>query len=438
MDDKIILNILFFDNNLRICLSDYTDCICSSDTASLLLNTYTKYFSDPSKSLNATLDDFDAIFMSEFDADSDELQLWNEVKSLKISDYDTVKPAVIKHISKQLKEYFFAKAFTEDKYDLEKLEELYKILSDITLCKYNTENSEETIILNDIDDCCNCYATTATDGVKFFDERVSNTLSSKQFDGGTINVIMGAPGRGKTQLILNQGISVAAQGKDTLHIALGDLTKRQLILRLLAIITKKPIQQLSLLSKSQFKNFISEVQQTYPDIFEHFYSKIYLPNTLTGLQLIQKIEELQKKQKVHFSQIVIDYDGNIETDLSSNTKSRNKSEESKSMYYAGADIYNSFASFAKKNNSVIWVLSQPKVQYWSVEKIPLEALSDSSKKGHIVDFCMSIGKKDVTEDITSLFISKNRHGEANVCLKCRQIGATQSFEPIQSGDWYAS
>lgn len=432
MDDKIILSLLFNNNTLRTCLLKYSKEICSSDAATSLLETSAKYFNEPTKSLKTTVDDLDAIFTSIFDNNSEEINLWKEIKDTKISDYNTVESAVIKYIGKQLKEYFFANAFSNDTYDLNKLEELYKLLSQIENCNVEEQQTED-IVLDDVDDCCNSYENSNKEGVAFFDSRVSDTLSAKQFDCGTVNVIMGAPGRGKTQLILNQGVYVAACEKYTLHVALGDLTKRQLILRVLAIITGKPIQQLSLLSPEQFKKFMLQTKQQYPDVFKYFHSKVCLPNVFTGLELIREIENLQNQRGVHYSQIVIDYDGNIETDLSSTSKSKTKNDESKSMYYAGADIYNSFVSFAKKNQSVVWILSQPKVQYWSVEKIPLEALSDSSKKGHIIDFCMSIGKKDITEDTVTLFISKNRHGEANKCLRSRQIGSNQTFEPIT--DW---
>lgn len=437
MDDKNLLILLFNNNVLRTHLINYVKCICNSDAATSLLETSVKYFSEPTKSLNMTLDDLDVIFTAEYSSDSDEIKLWNEIKDLKISDCEIVEEVAIKYIKKQLKESFFAEAFTNDSYDLDKLEDLYKLLSNI-VNSADEERATEDIILEDIDDCCSSCDNTEIDGVTFFDKRVSDTLSTKQFDCGTVNVIMGSPGRGKTQLILNQGVHVAKEGKYSLHIALGDLTKRQLILRILAIVTGKPIQQISLLSPDQFKSFMQKAKNTYPNVFKYLHCKTCLPNVFTGVEIIRQIEDLQKRKNVHYKQIVIDYDGNIETDLSSTSKSRTKNDDTKSMYYAGADIYNSFVSFAKRNDSVIWILSQPKVQYWSVDKIPLEALSDSSKKGHIIDFCMSISKKDPKDnedELCTLYISKNRHGESNKVFKSKQIGACQRFEPIDKDYW---
>lgn len=432
MDDKSILLLLFNNNVLRTHIIPYANYICSTDAASHLLETSVEYFKEPSKSLKVTLDDLDILFKSKFDRTSEELELWEDIKNLDISDFDILESVIIEYISKRLKEYFFAIAFSKDDYDYDKLEELYKLLNNI---KNSTDNDKltEDILLDNIDDCCSVYNNSdSSDSVEFFDTRISDTLATKHFDSGTINVIMGAPGKGKTQLILNQGIYVASQKKYSLHIALGDLTKRQLILRILAIVTGKSIQQISALSPEQFKSFMIKAKNVYTDIFHYLHCKTCLPNVFTGMEIIRQIEDMQKANNVHYTQIAIDYDGNIETDLSSTSKNRTKNDESKSMYYSGADIYNSFTAFAKKNNSVIWILSQPKIQYWSSEKLPLEALSESSKKGQIVDFCMSIGKKDVSENIVTFFISKNRHGSSNLSFKARTLGECQRFEPINN------
>lgn len=433
MDDKVILLSLFNDNTLRTSLIDYIYYICSTDSASALLKKCVKYFSEPTKSLKMTLDDLDTILSAEFEPDSEEANLWKEVKATDISDFDVIRPAVIKYISQRLKECFLAEAFTDDNYNLDKLEDLYRLLGSLNN-NQEAEQQSENIDLSDIDSCCESYEEKR-DGVKFFDERVSDTLSAKQFDCGTINTIVGSPGKGKTQLILNQHVYVASQKQHTLHVAIGDLTKRQLILRILAIITSKSIQQISLLNSKQFKEFMTRAREKYADIFEHLHCITMMPNTFTGLEIIRHIEDLQKKKGYNFKQVIIDYDGNIETDISTNKK-KSKDEESKSMYYSAADIYNNFSAFAKRNDSVVWVLSQPKIQYWSVEKIPLEALNDSSKKGHILDFCMSIGRKDISEPVVTLYISKNRHGESDKTFKLKTIPECQKFEPMQKGDYW--
>lgn len=429
MDDKIILLILFNNNVLRTNLQGYENCVCSTDAATNLIKTSNHYFKDKSKSLKVTQEDLDTIFKAEYAEGSDELDLWNEVKLANISDISAIEPAVIKSIKTQIKDYFFAEAFDEDSYDREKLEELYNVLSSLNNLDVNEEVVED-VTLDNIDDCVEIYGSKNKEGIKFFDERISDTLSSKAFDYGTINVITAPPGNGKTMLIMNQGVYVAGQGKHTLHLAIGDLTRKQVIIRLLAIITGCTMQQITMLNKDQFKQFMTKAKAKYPVIFEHLHCKCILPNSMNGVELLKLIRKEQEKLDVHFEQVVVDYDGNIETTISSNKKSVDK--DNKNMYYEGADIYNLFAQFAKENETVVWMLSQPKIAFWSSETIPLEGLNDSSKKQMIVDFIMSLGKKIPDEPKVTFFISKNRHGQNNMKFYSMMDGSTMRFTQIDN------
>lgn len=429
MEDKVILKVLFNNSALRANLIGYESYVCQSDIACSLIETYIKYFNNKQKIQKTTEDDIDTLFKTAYKEQSEELLLWEEVKKLDLSDIDIIEPVVIKNIKSQIKDYFFAEAFSEDNYDKAKLEELYSILSKLDNLKLEEENIVEDISFNDLSSLSEIYSSKNDDGLKFFDERISDTLSTKHFDYGTINVITAPPGNGKTMVILNQSIYVANQGKTSLHLAIGDLTKKQLLIRILAIITEKPMQQISLLGVEKFGEFVKRAANKYPEIFKNLKCKTILPNTLNGLDLIKLIEEEQKTKNIHFDQIVVDYDGNVETAISSHRKN---TDSSKTMYYEGADIYNNFAAFAKKNNSVVWMLSQPKIQYWGSEKIPLEGLNDSSKKQHIVDFIMSIGRKIQTEPKLTFYISKNRHGESNKTFYAQMDGSTQVIKPIKS------
>lgn len=429
MDDKVVLLLLFNNNILRTNLQGYEGCICNSDAASNLIKSSTKYFKEKTKALKVTYDDLDIIFKADYPKDSEELKLWEEVKKLNISDIDSIQPAIIKNIKLQLKDYFFAQAFDGDVYDRRKLEELYNVLSKLSNLDVD-EDVVEDVWLENIDDCVDIYSSKNKEGIKFFDNRISDTLSSRSFDYGTLNVITAPPGNGKTMLILNQAVYVAGTGKHVLHLAIGDLTRRQIIIRLLAIITKQPMQSISMLNPEQFKKFLTSAKIKYATVFEHLHCKCILPNSLNGIELIKLIKEEQDKYDIHFDQVAVDYDGNIETSISSNKKSADKD---KSMYYEGADIYNLFVQFAKQNETVIWMLSQPKIQFWGVEKIPLEGLNDSSKKQHICDFIMSLGKKIPDEPKVTYYISKNRHGECNKSFFANMNGSNQTFEPIT--DW---
>lgn len=431
MDDKIILLLLFNNNILRTNLIGYENYICDSEAASNLIRSSTKYFKDKTKSLNVTQDDLDAVFNAEYSSDSDEIKLWNEVKTSNISDIEAITPAILKKIKTQLKDYFFAEAFEDDNYDRAKLEELYEVLAKLNNLDVDEETVED-VSLDNIDECVDIYSSRNKEGIKFFDERISDTLSTGAFDYGTINVITAPPGNGKTMLIMNQAVYVASQGKHTLHLAIGDLTRKQVIIRFLAIITGNTVRQIAMLSPEQFRQFISKAKMKYSVIFEHLHCKCILPNSLNGIELVKLIKKEQERKNIHFDQVAVDYDGNIETSISTNKKGVDK--DNKSMYYEGADIYNLFVKFAKENETVVWMLSQPKIQFWGSEKIPLEGLNDSSKKQHIVDFIMSLGKKIKDEPKVTFFISKNRHGVSDKTIYSNMDGSTMTFTPINTWD----
>lgn len=431
MDDKIVLLLLFNNNILRTNLIGYENYICDSEAASNLIRSSTKYFKDKNKSLNVTQDDLDAVFNAEYSSDSDEIKLWNEVKTSNISDIEAITPAILKKIKTQLKDYFFAEAFEDDNYDRAKLEELYEVLAKLNNLDVDEETVED-VSLDNIDECVDIYSSRNKEGIKFFDERISDTLSTGVFDYGTINVITAPPGNGKTMLIMNQAVYIASQGKHTLHLAIGDLTRKQVIIRFLAIITGNTVRQIAMLSPEQFRQFISKAKMKYSVIFEHLHCKCILPNSLNGIELIKLIKKEQERKNIHFDQVAVDYDGNIETSISTNKKGVDK--DNKSMYYEGADIYNLFVKFAKENETVVWMLSQPKIQFWGSEKIPLEGLNDSSKKQHIVDFIMSLGKKIKDEPKVTFFISKNRHGVSDKTIYSNMDGSTMSFTPINTWD----
>lgn len=432
MDDKTVLYVLFHNNILRTNLQGYESYVCTTDVASNLLMKCAQYVDDRTKSLNLTISDIDAIFTSEYAEDEEEYELWQEVKALDISDESVIEPAVIKRIKTQIKDYFLAEAFENDDYDRSKLEELYNLLDSLSNLEVDDETVED-LTLDDTDECAEIYERHNTEGITFFDERVSNTLSSGNFDFGTINVVTAAPGNGKTLLILNQGVHVARLGRHTLHLAIGDLTRRQLMIRLLAIITGKTMQEILMLSPKQFKGFIKKAKAKYPNEFEFMHCKCIMPNVFNCAELIKLIKKEQDRLEIHFDQVVVDYDGNIETTVSSSSKNRPKAERESSMYYEGQEIYNGFARFARQNNSVVWMLSQPKITYWDKEKIPLEGLNDSSKKQMIVDFIMSLGKKIKDEDQVTLYVSKNRHGSVDKTFYSTLDGATMHIEPIK--DW---
>lgn len=206
-----------------------------------------------------------------------------------------------------------------------------------------------------------------------------------------------------TTLLINQGLYTAQQGFKVLHVFLGDMNKMDGWYRYASILSEISTQKISKLSDEKFTEFIQK-----------FNTAGYLGNIeiitipakrFTASQLVEEIVSIQERGNIHYDCIIIDYDKNL----------ADGGEDS--MYKLGGQVYDTFASFAVDNLSVIMIASQPKIGFWDKEILPLEALSESSKKQEIVDFLLTLGKPVKNSSIGTLYIAKNRRGKD--CKTCR-------------------
>lgn len=138
--------------------------------------------------------------------------------------------------------------------------------------------------------------------------------------------------------------------------------------------------------------------------------------------LIEEIINLQKKYKIHFHQIIVDYDENL-------------AKESDSMYESGGTLYNKVALFAVLNKSAILIAAQPKPSYWSNEVIPMEAVAESSKKQKIIDMMLTIGKPNQHGPIGTLNVAKNRRGRDGRLLRLKFEGETARVSHISEDEY---
>lgn len=251
--------------------------------------------------------------------------------------------------------------------------------------------------------------------IKFFIEAVNKRLQYKALTPGTLNMVSAAPGTGKTTLMINQGMYAAQQGFKVLHVFLGDMSNYDGLLRYLSNLTGVPTSKLVDLSVTDLEKFVTKNNMT--GVLSNIYIASYAQGELTSTQLIDEITEMQANTHVHFDMIIIDYDENI-------------SKDDESIYESGGLIYNKLGLFAVVNKSVVFIVSQPKQQYWSDEIIPLEAAAESSKKQKIIDTMFTLGKSSRKSSVGSFFIAKNRRGETGSIMRVRIDGSNTRIEHI--------
>ena len=107
------------------------------------------------------------------------------------------------------------------------------------------------------------------------------------------------------------------------------------------------------------------------------------------------------------------------------------------MYEAGGQLYNKMALFAVLNKSAIFILSQPKTEFWKQEVIPLESASESSKKQKIIDLMLTMGKPSKSSSIGTLFIAKNRRGEDSKVIRLKIDGSNARMSHISEDEYIA-
>lgn len=134
------------------------------------------------------------------------------------------------------------------------------------------------------------------------------------------------------------------------------------------------------------------------------------------------IRRVQKKLDIHFDLIIVDYPDNLIGD-------------NDNMYLSAGSIYGKLSSFGYMNRSVMMLVSQPKINYYGKEIIPLEGLAESSKKQQHIDFLATFGKPAKDIDLITGFIPKNRRGSSGVVFRTRSYFSTSFIKEISNIDY---
>lgn len=260
--------------------------------------------------------------------------------------------------------------------------------------------------------------------IRFFLDSINNTLNHKALIPGTITMISAAPGIGKTLTLINQGVVATEDGFVNLHIFLGDLNAYDATCRYLANYAKKPLREIVNMTEDEQIELIKELSSIPDAPIKNNWVIPIASGYINVEQLIAEITKMQLVNNVHFDQIIVDYDSNI------------KPMSEQSMYDSGGEIYDKLRAFAVKNSSVMLVASQPKIQYYNQEVLTLESASESSRKQHIIDLMITLGKPGKLQaPVATVFIPKNRNGIANKKIFVYVNGATQQLQEISEDEY---
>jgi hypothetical protein len=114
---------------------------------------------------------------------------------------------------------------------------------------------------------------------------------------------------------------------------------------------------------------------------------------------------------------VIDVENNSNFLLSNGIIAHNCPPKGENMYEVGGIIYTALKGFAEKERCCILVGSQPKINFWDTELLPMESASESSRKQHAIDMMITMGRNKDCKHLGTLNIPAVRRGEGNVSVR---------------------
>jgi len=169
------------------------------------------------------------------------------------------------------------------------------------------------------------------------------------------------PGVGKTLSFMNEELGFCLQGARVHHIALGDMKESDFVLRMAAIYSGLPFDQVAMNINVHLANLKKAIGDRL--------SLTCVPSaTVTAEQYM----EYMRPRLDDYDILCIDYDSNFSV------------SGQNSLYTEGGLLYDRLTEFSQKGKLVL-IASQPKIYTWGSEEIPMEGLSESSKKQQIVD-----------------------------------------------------
>lgn len=233
---------------------------------------------------------------------------------------------------------------------------------------------------------------------------INKALTFKGYKPGDVVMFVSAPGSGKTMWMINECSNAALQGFHALHVFVGDMKEYDGFVRYASRLTGVPQDDIVAMSTVDQANLVHN--SNYNGVFNRLVMKSYPAGTISASKMAADIVQMQKDLGVHFDIIAIDYPDNL-------------IPESVMMYESGGDIYNSIAKFGYTNRSVMLTGSQPKINYWKDEIIPVEGAAESSRKQHVVDVMITAGKPFRDSTMITYHLAKVRRGSVGGIVRVK-------------------
>lgn len=260
----------------------------------------------------------------------------------------------------------------------------YLKLSNISIDRSEALSSQE---FNKLDINSIVASDTGRRFVSYFDWFNSQFYPHNSVEMGQMCIISAPPGTGKTLWMMTEALNMAITTQyKILYLSLGDMNIRDFVIRMGAIQSGLPFGEVA----KDINNIYSNLKQLVGDRLD------ISINPAGTVKVSELVEYVTAKQ---YDALFLDYDSNLLMEGSSN-----------SMYLDYGTIYNELTKLTI-NGVFVEVGSQPNRLVWKNPEIELRDLGESSRKGHITDIAITIGRFDGPNHCGKIKIAKNRRGE---------------------------
>lgn len=233
--------------------------------------------------------------------------------------------------------------------------------------------------------------------IKSFMPSINNSMVAGGWIQGTLNLLVGPPASGKSMWLFMEGAHAAKQGATVLHILIGDLTKFDGFARYLSVFSGLDQRTVLTMSRERIESTIRIINQQYNNALDRCHVIAYPSYALKVEDLYNNITRIERVMNVDYDMVIVDYPDNLLRPTSS-------------MYEEGGVIYGFLEKLAKTCKTVVMVASQPKIEYWEDEIIPLKGAAESSRKQHAVDTMLTINLHARDAKFGTVFSPKSRRG----------------------------
>lgn len=236
---------------------------------------------------------------------------------------------------------------------------------------------------------------------------------------GQVIQVVAAPGVGKSNWMANEIVNaIKTCQTEVYYLALGDLMRIDFVTRMTALITGADYFSVCASPK---KYYSDEVK----NILKHLRVSV-LPAAYMDAKTMQSFVNNKVQREKNIDIFALDYDANL-----------NGTQES--SYKEGEIVYNTLSQVSRPvttDNRLVFVASQPKIQYWDEVELPMESSNDSSRKQAVIDMMVTIGRDSSvrSQAVGIMKAAKVRRGKPNTKSHFR-VNSNGQFEEISSADY---